>query len=88
MREHPPAWRRTEILPLPGDEGDTLDAEIAKAIRRDNRLTLSELMAKNCVVQQRNYGVDFCLSDYCPFCEADAWQRWDEANRRGVMTLF
>ena len=79
VREHPATGRRMEILALPGDEADALSAEISKAIRRDNRLTLSELMAKNCVVQQRNYGLDFCLADYCPFCDGGAWQRWDEA---------
>lgn len=80
MRETPAPWRRIHTLPLPGDENDTLNSEIAKAIRRDNRLTLLELLAKNCVVQQRNYGIDFCLNEYCPFCEADAWQRWDAAR--------
>lgn len=88
MRERPVAWRRIHTLPLPGDEADTLRAEIARAIRRDNRLTYAELLAALCVRTQRTYGIDFCFADECPFCGVtDGWLRMEAMQRHPHMGL-
>lgn len=73
MREHPPRWRRIEILPLPGDEEDILAALIRQAIKRDNRLNRDEREAVMCVQQRLRYGLNTCIAEYCRVCGGFVW---------------
>jgi hypothetical protein len=82
MRERPPHGRRIKTLPLPGDEAEVLAADYARAVRRDDKLTWPELLAKMCVTQQLVYNLNFCLLDECSFCGGlEGWQRWEIAHR-------
>lgn len=66
--------KRMVTLPLPGDEGFILAYQIARAIRRDGKLTYDEWNAqacgRACAYVRTRYLVWYCsVGDRCVYCE-------------------
>jgi len=75
MRSRGPHWRRTVTLPLPGDADTVLEAETARAVRRDGRLTSDEhhavAVAGACSFCRQKYRSWTCTyEDPCFYCES------------------
>jgi len=76
MRSLAPAGRKMVTVPLPGDADDVLDADTARAIRRDGQLNLAEWHARangaSCAQQRWKWGPQYWPCNPkrpCVFCE-------------------